>query len=112
MSTTIKPAITALTRKEMLYCLPGFCQELFTMRRAVMRVSKMSIGLDQGRAGKRGNTALMRINLDFMNRAMTITWTHSRMIIILRHGENCNTSIVGELHLTTIVKKGECSPTY
>ena len=66
LSTTIKPAITALTRKEMLYCLPGFCQELFTMRRAVMRVSKMSIGLDQGRAGMRGNTALMRINLDFI----------------------------------------------
>jgi hypothetical protein len=39
-----------------------------------------------------------------MNRAMTISLTHTRMIIISQHGETYNKDIVGELHLTTLIK--------
>ncbi len=35
-----------------------------------------------------------------MNRAMTIIFTHTQMIIIPQHGKRYNADIVGELHLT------------
>ncbi len=39
-----------------------------------------------------------------MNRAMTILLTHTRMIIISQLSKTTNTDIVGELHLTELIK--------
>jgi hypothetical protein len=39
-----------------------------------------------------------------MNRAMTITLTHTRMILISQHEKKHNADIVGELHLTDLIK--------
>jgi hypothetical protein len=39
-----------------------------------------------------------------MNRAMTITLTHTRMIKLSQQGKTFNTDIVGELHLTYFIK--------
>ncbi len=39
-----------------------------------------------------------------MNRAMTIILTHTWMIIISQQGKKNDTNIVGELHLTNLIK--------
>jgi hypothetical protein len=39
-----------------------------------------------------------------MNRAMTITLTHTLLMIISQQGKTYNTVIAGELHLTDLIK--------
>lgn len=43
-------------------------------------------------------------NYILMNRAMTILLTHTRMIIISQLAITTHTDIVGELHLTELIK--------